>query len=103
MWRLLGFIFIFAIFLAFIVFNLDNRCDVSFGYTSVKDTPVFITAFISFFLGMLCAVPFFASFRRKKQKIQSVEVPKEAGKKWGSKNKPPAGGGSGQDGAFGID
>jgi uncharacterized integral membrane protein len=103
MWRLIGFILIFAVFLAFIVFNLNNRCDVSFGFTSVTDMPVFITAFVSFFLGMLCAVPFFASFRRKKQKNQAADVPAETGKKWGPKSKTPAGGTQGQDGPFGID
>jgi hypothetical protein len=105
MWRLLGFILIFAVFLGFIVFNLDNRCNISFGFTVVEDTPVFITAFVSFFAGMLCAVPFFASLRRRKPGIPAAGVPAGAGKKWGRGNKtqPPAAGGQGQDGPYGID
>jgi uncharacterized integral membrane protein len=103
MWRLLGFILIFAVFLAFIVFNLDNRCDISFGFATVKDMPVFITAFAAFFLGMLCAVPFFASMRRRKPKIPAADVPAEGGKKRSRGNKTPAAGNQGQDGSYGDD
>jgi uncharacterized integral membrane protein len=57
-WRLIAFIIIFAVFLAFISFNLENRCDISFGIKVFKDVPVFLTIFVSFFLGLLCALPF---------------------------------------------
>jgi hypothetical protein len=49
---------IFGIFLAFITFNLENRCDISFGFTIAKEVPVFLTIFISFALGLFCALPF---------------------------------------------
>jgi uncharacterized integral membrane protein len=56
-WRLILLIIILAVFLAFITFNMDNRCDVSFGIKVYKDIPVFLTIFTSFILGMLCALP----------------------------------------------
>jgi len=68
MWRLIGFIVIFAVFLAFIVFNLENKSDVSFGFYSFQDIPVFLTAFTSFVVGMIFAVPFILSFRKKRNK-----------------------------------
>ena len=56
-WRLIVSIVIFAIFLTFITFNLDNRCDVNLGFAKFTNVPVFITIFSSFVLGLLCALP----------------------------------------------
>ncbi|MDR0315402.1 MAG: hypothetical protein LBH97_00715 [Treponema sp.] len=66
-WRLIEFIVVFAVFLVFIMFNLDNKCDINFGFWKVKDAPVFLTAFASFFLGMLCAMPFVLSVQAKRK------------------------------------
>jgi hypothetical protein len=56
-WRLILSIVIFAIFLTFITFNLDNRCDVNLGFAKFTNVPVFITIFSSFVLGLLCGLP----------------------------------------------
>jgi uncharacterized integral membrane protein len=66
-WRLIQFIVLFVIFFLFIVFNLGNKCDISFGFTKVKDIPVFLTAFSGFFIGMLCTLPFALGFRSRKK------------------------------------
>ena len=79
MWRLIVFILIFALFLVFIVFNLDNKCDVSFGFKTIKEIPVFLTVFSSFVLGMLFAVPFVRG-RKKHSKETSAHTPPAAGK-----------------------
>jgi uncharacterized integral membrane protein len=103
MGRLIGFILIFALFLTFIVLNLDNKCDVSFGFKIAKDIPVFITAFVAFFFGMLCAVPFVMSFKRKKtprveESIKPNKKPRFFGKKGNSQDS-----GEGDNGPYGID
>jgi len=70
-WRLIEFIVIFAILFLFIIFNLGDKykCDINFGFKSYPDVPVFITVFSSFFIGMLCTLPFiFASKARRKAK-----------------------------------
>ena len=68
-WRLIQFIILFAIFLLFIIFNLENKTDISFGFTVFKDVPVFLTVFCTFIAGMLCAFPFVFAFRsRRKEK-----------------------------------
>jgi hypothetical protein len=67
MGRLIGFILIFVVFLTFIMLNLGNSCDISFGFKTIPQVPVFITAFSSFVLGMLFAVPFVLILGRKKQ------------------------------------
>ena len=68
MWRLIAFILICAIFLAFVTLNLENKSDVSFGFRTFNEIPVFLTAFSSFVLGMLFAIPFVLSFGRKRRK-----------------------------------
>jgi uncharacterized integral membrane protein len=78
-WRLIGFIVLFAIFLAFIGFNLENNCNISFGFVNFDQVPVYLTAFASFVFGMLCTIPFAISFRSKKKqkalKVKDGEVP----------------------------
>lgn len=104
-WRLIEFIIIFAVFLFFIVFNLENKCDISFGFRVIKDAPVFLTAFSSFIFGMLCAVPFIIGAKVKRR----VRKPDDAGhKSRDSKKKPEQQGGeAGKDttggGPYGID
>ena len=64
--RLVVIILIFALFIAFIVFNLENKSDVSFGFKTFEQIPVFLTAFSSFALGMLFALPFTISLDLKR-------------------------------------
>ena len=91
-WRLIQFILFFAIIFLFIVFNLGNKCDISFGFTVIKDVPVFLTAFSSFFIGMLCILPFIFAFRsRKKEKAAKgkgllAKASKKKGKNSGDKS-----------------
>jgi len=66
-WRLFSLIIILAVLLAFITFNLENRCDISFGIKVYKDIPVFLTIFTSFILGMLCALPLKLSAEKKRK------------------------------------
>ena len=99
-WRLIEFIIIFVVFLFFIAFNLDNRCNIGFGFTQIKDVPIFLTALFSFLFGMLCATPFFIISRAKKKQKETKEantaVPDAqnkpvAKKRWGKKEQnPPA-------------
>ena len=91
--RLIAFIFIFAIFIIFIVLNLGNKSDVSFGFKTFNDIPVFITAFSSFVLGMLFTLPFVFFWRKEKKKSSrdsSPDSPNSSGgtkKSRGRKNK----------------
>jgi len=65
--RVVVVILVFVFFLAFIILNLENKCDVSFGFTTIKDFPVFLTALSSFVLGMLVTIPMIL-VRKKKPK-----------------------------------
>ena len=67
--RLIVFVVIFAIFLAFIVLNLDNRCDISFGFITLSDIPIFLSILCSFVFGMLITIPLLFSPRKNKKKL----------------------------------
>ena len=72
-WRLVQFIVLFVIFLIFMAFNVENKCNIRFFFTDnavIEAVPVYLTAFFSFIIGMLCALPFiFGSKLRKKGKV----------------------------------
>jgi uncharacterized integral membrane protein len=72
---MLGLIIILAVLLAFIGFNLDNKCDLSLGITSFRGVPIYLTVFASFMLGMLCSLPFII-FRSLKKRVKSGKKPK---------------------------
>ena len=84
-WRLIQFIFIFAVILLFVVFNLTNKSDISFGLKSIKDVPVYLTVFTSFILGMICTLPFM--FRAESQKKNKTEKPEKKQAQSGLSNK----------------
>ena len=64
---LIIFILVFALFLCFIIFNLGNASDVSFGFRTFSDIPVFVTALFSFALGMLFVLPVIFTVGRKRK------------------------------------
>ena len=67
--RLVIFIIIFALFLAFIVLNLDNKSDVSIGFKTFYNAPVFLSVFFSFVLGMLFSIPLLLGGKNKKHPL----------------------------------
>jgi uncharacterized integral membrane protein len=87
-WRLIVVIAIFAVFLAFITFNLENRCDINFWFNmGIKDVPVFLTIFTSFALGLFCTLPITLFYRKKHREISSKEKkPKKGGIPAGKQN-----------------
>jgi uncharacterized integral membrane protein len=101
-WRLIGFILLFAFFLVFIGFNLENRCDISFGFFKLSQVPVYLAVFSSFVLGMLWAVPYVISLRFKRKPGQNaVKDKKKQGQKKGQAPEEELLPGSG--GPYGID
>ncbi|MDR0302448.1 MAG: LapA family protein [Treponema sp.] len=64
-WRFILIIIIFALFLGFIGLNLENKCDINFGFAALSEIPIFFTIFVSFIFGLLFALPFVFSIRKK--------------------------------------
>jgi uncharacterized integral membrane protein len=73
-WRLIGFILLALVFLAFIGLNLENRCDISFGFYTFSQVPVFLTAFSTLVLGMLLSLPLVISFRSKSRRDEGKQA-----------------------------
>jgi hypothetical protein len=74
-WRLLIFIAAGAVLLGFIGYNLENRCDVSLGFHTFHQVPVFLSTLSAFVLGMALAFPLAVSFRsgaRRKKKAEAL-------------------------------
>jgi uncharacterized integral membrane protein len=82
-WRLIVFIVLFLVFFLFIVFNLENKTDISFGFTRLPDIPVFVTAFFSFIAGMFCTFPFIFRPRKKPGEAKGKGLLAKAAKKQG--------------------
>ena len=72
--RIVIFALIFVIFTGFIVLNLQNHCDISFGFITLKDIPIFLSVLCSFTIGMLVTLPML--LLRKKVPNKPV-LPKE--------------------------
>ena len=68
MWRLIMFIILCALFLFFVGVNLEHTSDISIGFHTFVDIPVFLITFSSFLIGMLFAIPLALSFGKKRKK-----------------------------------
>ena len=84
--RFISTIIVFAVFLVFIVLNLNNKCDISLGFKTFEEIPVFLSILGSFTFGLLFAFPFAISFRKKVKKPPKEESAGSGKKRrWGKK------------------
>lgn len=56
-WKLLFYLILLGLILAFVGMNLGNTTDISLGFVVFEDVPVFMSLFASFFLGVAVAIP----------------------------------------------
>ncbi|MCR5612945.1 hypothetical protein [Treponema sp.] len=69
--RLICFIAAVVLLAFYTGFNLDNKGDIWFFFTTFKNVPVFMNSLISFAFGILCALPF--AFVRRYKKSRDLE------------------------------
>ena len=68
-WRLIAFVFVLALIVAFIGLNLGNTTSISFGFAVIENVPVFLSLGVSFVLGVLATIPIAVGMlRRRRQK-----------------------------------
>jgi hypothetical protein len=79
-WKFLGFVVFLGLLLFFIGLNLDNKCDISFGFTIIREVPIYLTVFSAFMLGLFCTIPLFLSRKFRKAKVQDVPAIEAGGK-----------------------
>jgi len=102
--RLIAFICFFGLFLTFIVLNLDYKCDISFGFKTITDVPVYLTVFLSLSAGMIIAL-FYSFYNKRKNKNHpgDHQLSSKRGIKPVDNDNWQGNSIRGQDGSYGID
>jgi uncharacterized integral membrane protein len=65
-WRLVTFLIVLTIVVLFAGFNITNVADISFGFYTLKNVPVFVSLFVAFLFGTFLVLPF--AVRKRKAK-----------------------------------
>jgi len=68
-WKLVFYLVLLGLILAFVGLNLGNTTDISFGFVSFSDVPVFMSLFVAFFFGVAVALP--AAIRTSSRKTRA--------------------------------
>ncbi|MEX2442253.1 MAG: hypothetical protein WD492_01515 [Alkalispirochaeta sp.] len=70
-WKLLFYLVLLGLVLAFVGLNLGNTTDISFGIVSFSEVPVFMSLFVAFFFGVAVALPATIRTSRRKTRARS--------------------------------
>jgi uncharacterized integral membrane protein len=84
-WKLFFVVILLGLVVTFAGLNAQNSTDISFGFTTLADVPIFMSLFSAFFVGVLITLPF--TFRRRSK---SKKEPKEPKQKRGRNKKQDA-------------
>lgn len=57
-WKLVGFIVCLVLGTCFAGFNLENSCNISFGFHTFENIPIFFSLIIAFACGVVVTLPF---------------------------------------------
>lgn len=68
-WKLVFYLILLGLILGFVGLNLGNTTDISFGFVSFSDVPVFMSLFVAFFFGVAVALP--AAIRTSTRKTRA--------------------------------
>lgn len=79
-WKLVGFIICLILGTCFAGFNLGNSCNISFGFTSFQNVPIFFSLIVAFSLGVLVTLPF-TVIKKKSAKDKKAQAEQRAMKK----------------------
>ncbi len=82
--KMVSFLLLLIIITVFSAFNLSNTSDISFGFYTLKDVPIFLSLLVAFIAGAIMMIPF--TFNKKKIKSEK-NTEKKNKKKKKDKNK----------------
>ena len=102
--KLILFILLLVIAAVFTGLNLENACDINFGFRRFEQVPVFLTILFSFLAGVLMTLPFTFGKRRGTRPVKTEKVglfKKEKKVKSGAEKTFRPGTGT-SDGAFSV-
>lgn len=78
-WKLIVFLIALGLVVAFAGFNLGHTSDISFGFYTFVEVPIFISVFVGFFVGCLITLPI-AATSRFRAKHRTPKIKKSHGK-----------------------
>ncbi len=79
-WKLVGFIICLILGTCFAGFNLENSCDISFGFKTFPNVPIFFSLIVAFALGVIVTLPF-TVIKKKSAKDRKAQIEERARKK----------------------
>ena len=79
-WKLVGFIICLILGTCFAGFNLENSCNISFGFKTFQNVPIFFSLIVAFALGVIVTLPF-TVIKKKSAKDRKVQAEERAMKK----------------------
>ncbi len=79
-WKLVGFIVCLILGTCFAGFNLENSCNISFGFKTFQNVPIFFSLIVAFAIGVIVTLPF-TVIRKKSAKEKKELVERRAMRK----------------------
>ena len=79
-WKLVGFIICLVLGTCFAGFNLENSCNISFGFHTFENIPIFLSLIIAFACGVVVTLPF-TVIRKKSSKEKKAQAEERVMKK----------------------
>ena len=73
-WKLIFFLIILTLVILFAGFNVANTVDISLGFRTFEDVPIFIALFIAFVLGNFVMLPFALGKNRRTKKAKAAKA-----------------------------
>ena len=79
-WKLVGFIICLVLGTCFAGFNLGNSCNISFGFKTFENVPIFFSLIVACALGVMVTLPF-TVIKKKSAKDRKAQAEERAMKK----------------------
>lgn len=79
-WKLVGFIICLVLGTCFAGYNLGNNCNISFGFHTFENVPIFFSLIVAFACGVVVTLPF-TVIRKKSTKEKKALAEERAMKK----------------------
>ena len=81
-WKLLFYLVVLSVVVLFAGMNIRNVADISLGFHTFEDIPIFLSLFAAFFLGVLVTLPFtYFKYLRKRAKFPKQKLDKKPRKR----------------------
>lgn len=90
-WKMIFFLLIVFVIVLFIFFNIDTSSDISFGFVTYHDVPIFISLFLAFTAGVVITIPMILLGKGRKKREAKKFFSKKQGKKFLKRSYPISG------------